>query len=155
LIFPIHRYRSPTPIVSLGGNWFRSKPIIPFTIFGPTGQLVDDVLVDSGSDDVVFPVWMAAALGVSLIGAPQRHAGGVGAAQPVGLLFAPVILELTDQVEVHRWRATVAFAQTKMRFPLLGIAGGLEHFVTTFNFSTSKLVMIAQLTLPATQDSQP
>jgi len=155
LIFPIPRFRSPTPVVSLGGSQFRQKPLIPITVIGPSGQFVTQILVDSGADDVVFAARQAPLLGVDLSGGAQRHAGGVGAQAPVGLVYAPVILELADQVDVYRWRAVVAFAQTALRFPLLGVAGGLEHFVTGLNFSAGEISLLPQPTLPVTQDARP
>lgn len=155
MIFPIPRFRSPTPIPSLSGNSFRQKPLIPIEIIGPTGQLGTLIEVDSGADDIVFPIRMAAALGVTISGGAQRHAGGVGSTNPIGLWYVPVLLELSDQVETYRWRAVVAFAQTAMRFPLFGIAGGIEHFVTTMNFRMSEIIMDPQPTLPATQDARP
>jgi hypothetical protein len=155
LIFPIPRFRSPTPVLSLGGGWYRQKPMIPIEVIGPTGQLVAQISVDSGSDDVVFPIGLAPILGVHLSGSAQRHATGIGSLSPVGLLYAPVILELSDQIETCRWQAVVAFAQTHMRFPLLGIAGGLEHFLTTLNFSASEVILVPQPTLPVTQDARP
>jgi hypothetical protein len=156
LIFPIQQLRSRTPIISLGGSWYRQKPIIPIEVIGPTGQFGTQISVDSGADDVVFPIRLAPSLGVDLSGGPQRHAGGIGAPSPVGLLYAPVILELSDQIETCRWRATVAFAQTRhMRLPLFGIAGGLEHFLTTLNFYASEIIMVPQPTLPVTQDARP
>lgn len=155
MIFPISNFRSPTPILSLGGNWYRQRPLIPIEVIGPTGQFGTQISVDSGSDDVVFPVRLAAALGVTLSGGAQRQAGGIGALVPVGLHYAPVILELSDQVETYRWRTVVAFAQTAMRFPLFGIAGGIEHFLTTLNFARSEVILVPQPTLPVTQDARP
>ncbi len=155
MIFPIPRFRSPTPILSLGGGWYRQKPIISIDVLGPTGQFGAQISVDSSSDDVVFPIRLAPLLGVTFSGGPQRHAGGVGSPAPIGLFYAPVILELSDHIETCRWRAVVVFAQTQMPFALLGIAGGLEHFLTTFNFSMSEIIMLPQPTLSATQDARP
>jgi hypothetical protein len=155
LIFSFRTYQSPTPVVSLGGSRTRVRPVISITAIGPTGQDSRPILVDSGADDIVFPIDMAARLGVDLTAAAQRQAGGIGTHTQVGLLYAPVILEVTDKVETCRWRTIVGFAQTKMRIPLFGIAGGLEHFLTTLNVQGNQLILIPQPTLPTTQDGRP
>ena len=155
MIFPLHAYRVKNPVPSLGGGTIRYKPIIPITIIGPSGQLAREALSDSGSDDVVFPLDYAAHIGVDLSTALQGHAGGVGSTQPVAILFAPVILLLSDQTETCRWRAVVGFTQARLRLPLFGIAGGLEHFLTTLDVFNQQLILLPQPTLPATQDLMP
>src|SRR5947209_19817350 len=99
----------PPPVVSLGGRTVRLKPVVTITVIGPTGQDSRPILLDSGADDVVFPMPVATRLGVQLAGAPHHLASGAGARSPVGLHFAPVILELTDGVDRYRWRAQVGF----------------------------------------------
>jgi hypothetical protein len=125
------------------------------TVIGPAGQETRWVLVDSASDDVVFPVDLAIRIGVDLSAAPQRSAQGLGGAQPVSLLFAPVILLLSDQTETSRWRAVVGFTRTPLRFALLGIAGGLEHFRTTLDVGDREILLNAKPSLPVTQDPAP
>jgi hypothetical protein len=129
--------------------------VIPITILGPQGQDTRDILVDTGSDDIVFPATVAVQIGIDLSKLSQRHAHGVGSQQPVGLLYAPVILELMDQTEVCRWRAVVGFTHATLRFPLFGIAGGLEHYRTTLDVPDRELIMIAKPSLPVTQDPIP
>jgi hypothetical protein len=73
----------------------------------------------------------------------------------VGLLYAPVILVLSDQVETYRWRAVVAFTHTPLRIALFGIAGGLEHFHTTLDVVDRELLLFPKQTLPVTQDAAP
>ena len=153
--FPLKSFRSPTPVPSLGGALFRPKPIITIRVTGPTGGVFREVVVDTGADDVVFPFDLAARIGVDLTAASMRQASGVGAPRPVGLLYAPVILELNDGHQFCRWRAVVAFARTQLRFDLFGIAGGLEHFRTTLDVGTGEIILVPQASFLATQAAIP
>lgn len=154
MIFSIRGYRTKLPIPSLHGGMIRHKPVIPIRITGPAGTYPHEILVDTGSDDVVFPIGFAALLRVNLTQAPAGFAQGVGA-RPARLLYATVILELTDGVETCRWRAVVGFTQAAMQFPLLGVAGGLEHFRTMVDFDDRQVELIPKSSLPSTQDPVP
>jgi hypothetical protein len=155
VIFPIPTFPSPTPIASLGGARRRAKPLIGIHVVGPGGDTSDQVLVDPGADDVVFPLPLAATLGVNLSSAPQRQAGGVGAPASAPLLYATVILELRTAAKACRWRAVVAFTPAWMRFSLFGIAGGLQYFRTTFDFEALELTLDPKPSLPTTTDPLP
>jgi hypothetical protein len=69
--------------------------------------------------------------------------------------FAPVILVLTDSIDTYRWRAVVGFTSAFLKFPLFGIAAGLEFFRTTLDGFRKEVELIAQPNLPATQDASP
>lgn len=142
---------------TLGGRLSRLKPLIPLTVTGPSRQDALSVLVDSGSDDVVFPWDVAVKIGVNLSTAATGHALGVGAAAALPLAFAPVILELRDPIlrQVCRWRAVVGFSRSVTRFALFGIAGGLEHFRTTLDVAAREIHLDTHPSLPATQDAVP
>lgn len=154
MIFRMRRSPMPNPIPSLGGATVRYKPLIPLTIIGPRGQWNPHVSVDTSADDVVFPHSAAAKLGISLSGVPQLRAGGVGG-QIAVIYYAPVILVLTDFKDTCRWRATVGFTAAFLKFPLFGIAGGLEFVRTTFDGYRKEVELLAQPHLPATQDAVP
>ena len=153
--FTLRTYRSSTPIPSLRGSTARSKPIIPMTVIGARAQETCFVLVDTGSDDVVFPVALAQRIGVDLSRAPQRHSQGVGSVQPVPILYAPVILALSDHQQTIRWRATVGFTSVPLQFSLLGVASGLEFFQTILDVPQRKIELLPNSTLPVTQDLIP
>jgi hypothetical protein len=149
LIFPLAAFRSQVPVPSLGGGQVRYKPLIPIEVTGPSGKETRRVLVDTGADDTVFSFDLAIRLGVNLTGATQGHASGVGSQRSVPLHYAPVILQLQAQTEVQRWPAVVAFTRAPLRFPLLGIAGGLEHFRTTVDVGRREVELIAGPSLPS------
>jgi hypothetical protein len=62
---------------------------------------------------------------------------------------------LTDNVDVSRWRAVVGFARTSMRFPLFGVAGGLEHFRLILDIGDQEIMLLPKPSLPATHDAVP
>jgi hypothetical protein len=155
LIFRLQSFPVKGPAPSLGGKTRRFKPIIPCLIIGPKGQALQYVQVDTAADDTVFSINVANQIGIDLSAAPGGHSQPVGNAPPVALLFAPAILLLDDSREVYRWRAVVGFTTTRLRFPLLGIAGGLEHFRTTLDVFNQSVELVPQPSLPATQDATP
>jgi hypothetical protein len=149
LIFPFRPYRLKVPAPSLGGGMLRYKPVISLTVIGPSGQVAHPTLVDSGADDIVFPIQVAGRIGVDLSAAVAGQAQGLGGSQPVGLLYSPVILLLSDGTQTCRWRAITAFTGTKLHFAILGIAGGLEHFRTTLDVQSREIILLPQPSLPA------
>jgi hypothetical protein len=126
----------------------RYRPVIPLAVVGPGGQHSVEALVDSGSDDVVFPLDVAAHIGLNLSAATAGQAQGLGGPQPVGLLYAPVILVLSDGMQTCRWRAVTAFTGSRLRFAIFGIAGGLEHFRTTLDVQSLEIILLPQPSLP-------
>jgi hypothetical protein len=154
LKFRLRAYQFPSAIPSLAGSTTRYKPVIPITVVGPRSRETAFVLVDSGSDDIIFPTALAQRLGVDLSQAPVRRSHGVGAAQAVPVLYGPVILVASDSVETVRWRATVGFVSVPLRFSLFGIAGGLQFFRMILD-GVRELELIADASLPVTQDASP
>ncbi len=108
MIFRLRGYVTPNPIPSLGGSRVRYKPVVPLRVIGPGGQYNPPVLVDSGADDVVFPIGVAPQLGIDLAHAAYLDAQGVGGGS-ARVFYAPAILLLTDGVDTYRWRAVVGF----------------------------------------------
>ena len=130
LRFHYSRRWRQSPIISLGGRFDRPWPAVPVTSLGPGGSWLVDGLLDSGSEDTVFPEWMANRLGIDLTTAPTGTAAGVGGGG--GLLrYAEVTLRVADNQERREWQAWVGFTSTKLRHPLLGFAGFLQYFTAT------------------------
>jgi hypothetical protein len=127
----------------------RYKPVIALTVIGPGGPHSVEALVDSGSDDIVFSLDVAAQIGLNLSAASAGQAQGLGGPQPVGLLYAPVILVLSDGMQTCSWRAVTTFTGTRLRFAIFGIAGGLEHFRTTLDVQSREIILLPQPSLPA------
>jgi hypothetical protein len=112
-------------------------------------------LLDSGADDVIFPLSVAKRLGLDLSRAVTGSAVGIGSSRPSSILYLPVILLLSDGNETCRWRAVVGFTAARLRFPLFGIAGGLQHFRTTLDLEQDEIILLANPSLAATQDPIP
>ena len=118
-------------LVSLAGRSERPRPLVPVSVVGPAGTVMRDALLDTGSDDTVFPESVAALIGIDLRRAPRR--GGAGAAaSPVPLRYAQVTLCLATMQEQRQWPAMIGFTPTPLRYPLLGYAGFLQFFDTLF-----------------------
>ncbi len=114
------------------GTTSRWRPLVPVRIIGPTGRsrLFLRGLLDPGSDDTIFPLDLAALIGVQLRSRTKHSIRWRG--QRHGLEFGDVELELTDDAETLRWSAVVGFSDAPIRYPLLGIAGCLQFMDTTF-----------------------
>ena len=110
----------------------RWRPLVPVTIFGPTGKrrFFPRALLDPGADDTVFPLPIAGLLGVALL-ADGGH-GLRWRGQGYSLRFGDVALELSDGLEVWQWSAIVGFSQAPIRYPILGICGCLQFFDARF-----------------------
>lgn len=127
LRFPFRSFRVPHPLISLQGRTVRPRPIIPVTLLGPVAAVARDCLLDSGSDDTVFPESVAIAAGIDLSNAPTSSASGVGL-QALTLRFTEVTLRIADRHEQREWSAWVGFTAARLRQPLLGFAGFLQWF---------------------------
>ena len=104
---------------------------IAVTLVGSGGTKATEALLDTGSDDRVFPDQHAAILGVDLANAPQRVLTGIS---PGGysVRYALVRLRLTDGIEFREWPAWVGFTNAPLPHPTLGYAGCLQFFTATF-----------------------
>ena len=132
--FPFLLIGIPRPVVSLQGRTVRPRPIIPFDVINPKTGVSRSYrgLLDTGADDTVFHIDDADLLGIDLTHAPTGTAQGA-TGQTVTVRYAEVLLQLTnDDGETLEWRATVAFAPKRGTHPLLGFAGFLQFFDTTF-----------------------
>jgi hypothetical protein len=89
-------------------------------------------LLDTGSDDTVFPERVAARIGVDLTTAPTGEASGVGGGKAL-LRYAEVTLRLSDGREHRQWTARVGFTSALLRRPLFGFAGFLQFFTACFH----------------------
>ncbi|MBW3540268.1 MAG: hypothetical protein KY476_08355 [Planctomycetes bacterium] len=129
--FRYRHERTGRMILSLGGRTVRPRPIVGVTLIGPTGTVVADALLDSGSDETVFPEAAAKSVGIDLSSAPTFRASSV-VLQALPLRLATATLRLTDGIEKREWTAWIGLAPGRMHLPILGFAGCLQYFTTTF-----------------------
>jgi hypothetical protein len=149
LSFPYLQVAMGRPIVSLGGKLHRPRPVIGVSIGGPDGTIPYDGLLDTGSDDVLFPEDVAALIGIDLINAPQGMIGGLGrGALPVR--YAEATLRIADNQERREWRAWVGFVPVVRRYALLGFAGFLQYFTATFHGDREEVELTVNGLYPGT-----
>jgi hypothetical protein len=131
MLFPYFSVFIGRPLVSLGGRTARSLPLVPVTLIGPSGTIVDRARLDSGADDTISRDSDAIKADIDLSHAPGMIGLGVGGALS-SVRYAQVRLRLTDGKEFREWPAWVGFTAAPIRQPLLGIAGCLEFFDADF-----------------------
>jgi predicted aspartyl protease len=132
LVYPYGHFPISKPAATLGGRWVRPRPIIPVSVLGPTGLKVETALLDTGADETVFPDDVAKVIGLDLTGTPAGIFAGVGAA-PIPLRYAEVALRVAGVGEFREWKALVGFTTARLRHPMLGFAGFLQFFTSTFH----------------------
>lgn len=106
------------------------RPLVSLTVAAGTVKRRIKAVVDSGSNDTIFPLKLANVLGVPL-GSTVTH-GIVWRGQSFPLQFATVELELSDGWAGFRWTALVGCTPAPLTYPLMGIRGGLQFFDATF-----------------------
>ncbi|MFI5456291.1 MAG: hypothetical protein ACHRXM_12660 [Isosphaerales bacterium] len=119
------------PIFPLGGAQIRYRPLIPIQIAGPLGSRTLDADLDTGSDDTIFPAYLAPRLGIDLTNAPEGEAGAIGGV-PIPYRYAPVTLRVFDGYEECVWEAIVGFVAIPLRWAVVGHAGVLHFFDVQF-----------------------
>ena len=129
--FQYQSVKPPRPAVALGGRVTRPRPLVLVSLIGPTGVFARHALLDTGSDDTVFPLVAATGAGIDLSNAPVGTVSGVHGS-PAQLLYARATLRLSDGREFREWTAWVGFTSARMRQPLLGYAGCLQFFHANF-----------------------
>jgi len=149
LRFPYLQVAMGRPIVPLGGKVHRPRPVIGVTIIGPAGTVPYDGLLDSGSDDVLFPEDVAALIGVDLTNAPQGTASAFGQ-RTIPVRYAEATLRIADNQERREWRAWVSFAPVVRRYALLGFAGFLQYFTAAFHGDREEVELTVNGIYPGT-----
>jgi len=119
-------------VVPLGGRWVRPRPLVAITVFGPTSNRTRDAVLDTAADDTTFTEILAAQIGLDLSSAPVGTGSAVGMTT-VPLRYSRVRLRLTDGHEQREWSAWVGFTPARIPYPMLGFAGCLQFFTSTFH----------------------
>lgn len=83
------------------------KPTLPIVIHGPADTVGLDALADTGSDQIIFPKYVASLIGVSLGQENSAQVSGVGE-NSVSIFFVDGIeLSLESNGQAYRWPARV------------------------------------------------
>jgi len=129
------------------------RPILPVFVTGPTGGHLFDGLIDTGSDDIVFPDSAAVRLGLDLKSAVSRRVGLAGR-PTMTVQYAILDLRITDgRSEVYDWTTFVGFAPVSLSRVLLGTLGFLEFFDFTLRRSSREFELVANSTFTGTRPS--
>jgi hypothetical protein len=136
-------------VVSLGGLFVRPQPILAVNIIGPTNSWIRDGLLDTGSDDVVFPAHVAGLIGIDLTNAPTGAARGISTGV-VTLHYAEATLRVVGQNEQREWQAWVGFTSAPLRRPLLGFAGFLQFFDSLYRGALEEIDLTVNPLYPGT-----
>lgn len=125
--FPYLALPTRRPVYPLGGTQVRYRPLVAVQVRGPSGARFWSATLDSGSDDTLFPAYIAPRLGIDLAGASTGETGGVGG-PPILYHYASVRSRMSDGYEECGWDAIVGFVAAPMRWAILGHAGVLQYF---------------------------
>jgi hypothetical protein len=113
-------------------------------IAGPTGDWVLDGILDSGSDDTVFPEWLAPMIGVDLTLSAEQEIRLAGRSKPIRCRYTSVTLRITDGMnETYEWDTVVGFVAVAMKWALFGQAGFLQYFDATFQGADYAVILLA------------
>jgi hypothetical protein len=148
--FPFSAIAIPRPVISLQGRKVRPRPMIPFVVINPRTGACRSYrgLLDTGADDTVFQDETAVALGIDLTNAPTGTVQGA-TGQTMTVRYAEVFLQIANDEDAGlEWRATVAFAPKRGTHPILGFAGFLQFFDTTFHGELEEVTLIPSGNLP-------
>jgi predicted aspartyl protease len=117
------------------------RPEVTIDVIGPRRSETIQALVDTGSDETVFPASLADAIGVSLDHGSAGQASAVGG-HAVQLIPGSVVLQITAGERSLRWQSTVGFLEVDRpedEVALLGYAAFLEFFRATFDSQSHEL----------------
>lgn len=124
------------------------QPKIPITIYGPTGIMPFDALVDTGADHTIFPRFNAKHIGAPLYERNLSYTNGIGPEGVKSFYADGIELELRVDGEVCRWISPVWFSESDDFPALLGRKGFLEYFTATFDGQNHVLTLEPNNTFP-------
>ena len=130
----------PSPTVPHGVLY---RPEVMITVSGSRRAVTIQALVDTGSDETVFPATLAESLGIELKYSSAGRASAVGGHR-VRLVPGSATLLLMQGEEQCRWQTTVSFLEVddpEDEIALLGYSGFLEFFRVTFDSDTHEVTL--------------
>jgi hypothetical protein len=107
-------------------------------------------LLDTGSEDTIFPTAVAGIIGVDLHGRSDRRSVLRWRGAAYSLQFGNVTLELRDGSETLSWQSEIGFSDAPIPYVLLGNNGCLEFFDATFLGWAREVEISASVSFPGT-----
>jgi hypothetical protein len=142
--------KPPTPPNHPPGTTYRYRPILPVTLVGPADRRHGThAVVDTGSDDCLFPIGFLARIGGTPCPETGHHVTWRGSTYPI--LYANITLMLADDTSTYTWPTIVAFTPAPIKHSLLGIAGCLQYFDARFRGADRTVELEANWTYPGTK----
>jgi hypothetical protein len=129
---------SATP-ASGGSDGCVYRPIVPFTLAGPSGTLDFFGLLDTGADETYITRRMADRLGVVVGEQPRSLVES--ASGELSVAYGDVTIEVTDGSEWHKWQAVVGIVDQDWTEAILGHSGFLEFFDVLFRGHEREVVL--------------
>jgi hypothetical protein len=149
LSYPYRRVPRRTPSFAGGGQMFQPRSFVAVTVVGPLNTRALDCLIDTGADDVVFPEFLAAVVGIDLSSAPTQSIDLADRSQ-VAVRFTRVTLRIAAQNERREWQTWVGFSPALPQYGLLGFAGFSEYFTTVLHGDLERVDLTVNPTYPGT-----
>lgn len=129
------------------------RPAVRIRVVGSTGSASVLALVDTGSDQTLFPYSVGRVIGAVDGSSDRLSIGGINR-QNIEVTMGDVELELTDGQEKYRWLANVGFvmfASPEDEVAILSHQGCLEYFTVIFDGAKRELEMVANKKLALTK----
>lgn len=149
LRFRYRNFRPPHLMAPLAGRNVRPRPVISVSLVGPRTTIAQDALLDTGSDDTVFPESVAQRIGVDLTNAPLGSITGLPQGS-VPVRYTRVTLRIADNHERREWEAWIGFTPARIRSPALGFTGFLQYFTATFHGDREEVELTVNGQYPGT-----
>jgi hypothetical protein len=147
MIFPYQ----PVIVAGPGGDFLELlRPEIEVSIVGRSGMATFVGLVDTGSDNTIFPKSIADDLGIPLTPSSSPPAKSFGG-HSIPLSAGTVLLQLASDEIIVRWQSMINFYDfdsPELETVILGHAGFLEFFSATFDGKDGTLTLTPNDEIP-------
>ncbi len=122
-------------------------PLVPVTLFGPSGSVTFLALLDSGADDCIFHADYAAQVGLQVKAGRQEKRGGIVPDETTPVYVHEVDMSIGDHQA--RFRCEVAFSLVMPKQPtdqLIGREGVFDKLRIGFRLSKGKVYLGSEVT---------
>jgi len=127
------------------------RPFVPVAVIGSAAsRYFPRALLDTGSEDTIFPAALASLIGVDLAARRGRKNVVRWRGANYSLLFGNVTLEISDGSATICWPADVGFSDAPLPYVLLGGNAFLEFFDTTFLGWAREIELSPNVSFPGT-----
>ncbi len=120
------------------------RPVVPVTVVGPRGAESMRGILDTGSDQTIFPAALARRLGIELREAPPAGMA-TASGEAMALSLGAATLRLRFENETPEWSGVFLFhefADRDAEMAILGHAGFLDYFTATFNGELGNVTLV-------------